>query len=285
MPQNLASGRERGTGSAPAPGGEAERTRAGSAGPRGAHPAANHQLRTHFTSPGEGSDRPGNWGGGGNLSNGGRRTESGEPSAAWHEGGRQRAVGRARSPNPVRPRRAPRRPQRLPPGSAPARSGRLARPRPLLVFLFLVPGRASRSEEPGEAVPGGAAPPPAAGHRHGEAVGPGPSAGSAQGGVLRPESGPGGTDSAARAGVAQSIPSERGAGTTSYRRGCSLLLRGGASSRPHRPAPGRSQRPRPRPRRRPRGWLGRGLRLGAGKASHATWLRASRPNELRLQPT
>lgn len=70
-------------------------------------------------------------------------------------------------------------PPQLPPGCAPARRGRLACPRPLLLFLFLVPGRASGSEEPGEAVPGGAAPPPAAGHLPGAAAGPRPSPGNA----------------------------------------------------------------------------------------------------------
>lgn len=122
----------------------------------------------------------------------------------------------ARSPSPRSPRRIPhrapppRRPPRLPPGGAQARSGWLARPRSLLVFLFLVPGRASGSEEPGEAVPGAAAPPPAAGHLPGAAARPGPSAGSWRGGVLRPEPSPGGTDWTPDAGVAQSIPSRRG---------------------------------------------------------------------------
>lgn len=165
---------------------------------------------------------------------------------------------------------SPRRPQRLPPGSAPARSGRLTRPRPLLVFLFLVPGRASRSEEPGEAVPGGAASPPAAGHRHGEAVGPGPSAGSAQGGVLRPESGPGGTDSARAAGVAQSIPGERGAGTTSYRRGCSYCCAAAPPPAPVAPPQG--------------GARSRGPALAAVRGAGWVAARGSEPGKRHTRP-
>lgn len=124
-----------------------------------------------------------------------------------------RAASRGMSgqePSPVSPRWSPRRPQRLPPGSAPARSGRLVCPRPLLVFLFLVPGRASGSEEPGEAVPGGAAPPPAAGHFPGDAARPGLSSGRVRG-VLRPQLGPGGSDSSWAEGVGQSTPGGRGA--------------------------------------------------------------------------
>lgn len=78
---------------------------------------------------------------------------------------RPAAGGQAGSLRLASTRRAPPRPPpRLPPGSGPAWSRRLARPRPLLLFLFLVPGRTSGSEEPGEAVPGGAALSPAAGH-------------------------------------------------------------------------------------------------------------------------
>lgn len=79
-----------------------------------------------------------------------------EPPAAGSQAGSLRLATTRRAP--------PRPPPRLPPGSGPAWSRRLARPRPLLLFLFLVPGRTSGSEEPGEAVPGGAALSPAAGH-------------------------------------------------------------------------------------------------------------------------
>lgn len=285
MPQNLASGRERGTGSAPAPGGEAERTRAGSAGPRGAHPAANHQLRTHFTSPGEGSDRPGNWGGGGNLSNGGRRTESGEPSAAWHEGGRQRAVGRARSPNPVRPRRVPPTSPAAPtwqrPGPERAADSSPASPR----LPLPCPGKGFEERRTGRSC--------ARGRRLSSGRRTSPRRGCRSGAVCWerarrcPASGvrPGRDRLGASRRRGSVHPGRERRGHDELPARLFLLLRGGTSSRPRRPAPGRSQKPRPRPRRRPRGWLGRGQRLGAGKASHATWLRASRPNELRLQPT
>lgn len=207
LPQSLtASRRGRGTCAAARTG----RTGAGCAGP-GARPAASHQLT--FNRPGSGERcGPGTGREGGNFSNGGRRTESGEPSEPGTTApGSGRAGQEPQSPESAQdPAPPPRRPPRLPPGGAQARSGWLARPRSLLVFLFLVPGRASGSEEPGEAVPGAAAPPPAAGHLPGAAARPGPSAGSWRGGVLRPEPSPGGTDWTPDAGVAQSIPSRRG---------------------------------------------------------------------------
>lgn len=97
-------------------------------------------------------------------------TEPGAPDG----GGKSHRPGARTSPDlshPGRDRRKPERrrkartaPPRLPPGCTPARSRRLAGPRLLLLFLFLVPRRVPRSEEPREAVPGGAAPPAAAGH-------------------------------------------------------------------------------------------------------------------------
>lgn len=67
----------------------------------------------------------------------------------------------AQNPGPARA--PPRLPPRRPPGSGPTRT----RPGPvlLLLFLFLVPRGTPGGEEPGQAVPRGAASPPAAGHR------------------------------------------------------------------------------------------------------------------------
>lgn len=152
--------------------------------------------------------------------------------------------------HPGRDRRKPERrrtertaPPRLPPDSTPASASWLAGPQLLLLFLFLVPGRVPRSEEPREAVPGAAAPPAAAGHL--------PRAAPTR---RRPER-----------GWPQLWPAER----SGSRRGPpARLLQPGrherspcdSSSRPLRssPPPGRSQQPRPPRRPQPAAcWPGR----------------------------
>lgn len=217
--------------------------------------------------------------GGGNFSDGGRRTESGEPSAAWHESGEQSGVGPGA--HPVSPRWSPRRPQRLPPGSAPAGSGRLVCPRPLRVFLFLVPGRASGSEEPGETVPGGAAPPPATGHVPGEAARPGPSPGRGRG-VLRPELGPGRSDLSRAEGLGQATPG--GGGAAPPTDGRWLLL----PPPPARPWEELEAVAPPPPPRDGADWVaarGKGLGPETGVYPRRCRLRTLDPNEFRLQPT
>lgn len=179
------------------------------------------------------------------MSNGERRTESGGPSAAG--GGRQAGSPVRRvSAGPLPPT-----PPRLPPGSAPARGRRVARPRPLLLLFFLVPEGTPGSEEPGEAVPGGAAPPTAAGHHPGAAAGPGPSAGNGRAkrcpelGARPGAAGPGERYTASAAGAAPSIPGGRVLAPPVPARQL-LALRGGSSSRP-RPGeePAAAARPAP----------------------------------------
>lgn len=151
-------------------------------------------------------------------------------------------------------------PPRLPPGGAPTRADRLAGSRLLLLFLFLVPGRVPRSEEPGEAVPGGAAPPAVAGHV--------PPSGRA---VRGPRRGGGRSASgrspdlrcAAGVGTGRQRGSSSPAGTSAPR----------ATPPPARdrssPPPGRSQRPPPPRRPQP---------AGPGGAACGCWALASRPS-------
>lgn len=150
-------------------------------------------------------------------------------------------------------------PPRLPPGGAPTRAGRLAGPRLLLLFLFLVPGRVPRSEEPGEAVPGGAAPPAAAGHV--------PPSGRA---VRGPRRGGG------RSASGRSPDLRCAAGVTGRQRGSSSPAGTSAPRATPPPArdrssppPGRSQRPPPPRRPQP---------AGPGGAACGCWALASRPS-------
>lgn len=176
LPQNLERRRQCGTGTESRTGrGRWEGRAPRRLGPVGTHPAAGHELHPDLTNQGKGSEAARELGeeeetlAKENRKWRAERSLAPEPLAAG---------GRARGPHQASPCRAPRRPPRLSPGSALDWSARLDRPRPLLLFLFLVPGRASGSEEPGEGVPGGAAPPPAARHLPGAAAGPGPSAGN-----------------------------------------------------------------------------------------------------------
>lgn len=225
LPQNLERRRQCGTGTESRTGrGRWEGRAPRRLGPVGTHPAAGHELHPDLTNRGKGSEAARKLGeeqetlAKENRKWRAERSVAPEPLAA---GGRARCPYQASSRSPPPPRRPP----RLPPGSALAWSGRLARPWPLLLFLFLVPGRASGSEEPGEGVPGGAAPPTAARHIPGAAAGPGPSAGNGRDAVLRPEPGVAGpgegrTDSAPAASAAQFIPGGRSAGATRSPRGC-----------------------------------------------------------------
>lgn len=134
MPQNLASRCERGTGP------ESRTGRGGGKEARGAarDPGGRTRPRTtNFTHTSQTQERaekrPGNWGEGGNLSNGGRRTESGEPSAAWHERGRRGLSGQE-----PQSRASAQGPPDVPRGS------HLAAPRPT-AGGWLVPGLSSSS--------------------------------------------------------------------------------------------------------------------------------------------
>lgn len=261
LPQNLASRCERGTGS------ESRTGRGGGKQERGAarHPGGRTRPRTtNFTHTSQTQERaekrPGNWGEGGNLSNGGRRTESGEPSAAWHESGRSGLSGQepqsgASAQGPPTSLEAPTwqrpGPERAA-GSSPA-SPRLPLPCPGKGFEERRSGRGcARGRRPSS----GRRTSPRRGCRSGAVCGKRARRCPASG--VRPKRDRLGAGR--RRGSVHPGRERRGHDEPPAR--LLLLLRGGTSSRPRRPAPGRSQRPRPRPRRRPLGWRGRRLRPG-----------------------
>lgn len=245
-------------------------------GTQGAHPAVNRQLHTYFTSPGEGGDAA--------RELGRRKLEQWrKENRKWRAkcslARKRPAVGcRARSPSPVRPRRAPTTSpaaptwQRLGPGQAAGLSP--ASPR----LPLPCPGKGFEERRTGRNY--------ARGRRPSSGRWTSPRRGCRSGTVCRERAkrcpaSQVGTDSARAAGLAQSIPGGRGADTTSYRCRRSYCCAVAPPPAPAGPPRGgaRGRGPAPAAVRWAGGVAARALE--SGRVHPATWHGAYSPNRFQ----